>query len=405
MAERALEQSIFTWVGADRRGTRLSGETRGASIAVVKADLRRQGINPIKVSKKSIFALRNRRRIGAKDIAVFARQIATMMTAGVPIVQAFEIISRGHDNVAMSELVQTIKLDVEGGSSLSEALAKHPLYFDDLFCHLVRAGEHAGILEVVLQKVATYKERIEAIKGKIKKAMFYPAVIVVVAFIVTAVMLIYVVPEFENLFKSFGGDLPAFTRGVIGMSRFMQSWWWAILLVVIVGIYFFIQSYKRSRKLRQGLDRLALKLPILGSIFTKAAIARFSRTLSTMFGAGVPLVESMASVAGATGNIIYSDAVLEMREAIATGQQLHVAMGSTKLFPHMVNQMVAIGEESGALDEMLGKVAEYYEQEVDNQIDALTSLLEPIIIVVIGTLVGGLVVAMYLPIFKLGAVI
>lgn len=407
MAEKAISKdSLFAWEGADKRGARVKGETRGHNIAVIKADLRRQGINPIKVSKKStLFAGSRKKKITPKDIAILSRQLATMMSAGVPLVQSFEIIGRGHDNPSMQDLILSIKADVEGGSSLTEALSKHPLYFDELFCNLVQAGEHAGILEGLLHKIATYKEKIENIKGKIKKALFYPAAVVVVAFIVTAVLLIYVVPQFESLFKGFGADLPAFTLFVLGISKIFQKWWWAIFGGIFLTIYGLLEWKKRSIKLQHTLDRALLKMPIMGPILNKAAIARYARTLSTMFAAGVPLVEALQSVAGATGNIIYSDAVMQMRDNVSTGQQLQLAMRQTNLFPNMVVQMVAIGEESGSLDAMLGKVADFYEEEVDNAVDSLSSLLEPLIMVVLGVLVGGLIIAMYLPIFKLGSVV
>lgn len=406
MAEKAIKDSLFAWEGADKKGARVKGETRGSNVAVIKADLRRQGINPIKVNKKStLFANAGKKKITPKDIAILSRQLATMMSAGVPLVQSFEIIGRGHDNPSMQDLILTIKADVEGGSSLTESLSKHPLYFDELYCNLVQAGEHAGILEGLLHKIATYKEKIENIKGKIKKALFYPAAVVVVAFIVTAVLLIYVVPQFESLFKGFGADLPAFTLFVLGLSKFFQAWWWAIAGGLFLAGYGFMEWKRRSRKVQHALDRLSLKLPIIGPILNKAAIARYARTLATMFAAGVPLVEALQSVAGAAGNIIYSDAILQMRDNVSTGQQLQLAMRQTNLFPNMVVQMVAIGEESGALDAMLGKVADFYEEEVDNAVDALSSLLEPLIMVVLGILVGGLIIAMYLPIFKLGSVV
>ena len=406
MAVKAIKDSLFAWEGADKKGARVKGETRGSNVAVIKADLRRQGINPIKVSKKStLFAFSSKKKITAKDIAILSRQLATMMSAGVPLVQSFEIIGRGHDNPSMQDLILTIKADVEGGSSLTEALSKHPLYFDELYCNLVQAGEHAGILEGLLHKIAIYKEKIENIKGKIKKALFYPTAVIVVAFIVTAVLLIYVVPQFESLFKGFGADLPAFTLFVLGLSKFFQAWWWAIGGGLFLTGYGFKEWKKRSRKVQHALDRLSLKIPIIGPILNKAAIARFARTLATMFAAGVPLVEALQSVAGAAGNIIYSDAILQMRDNVSTGQQLQLAMRQTTLFPNMVVQMVAIGEESGSLDAMLGKVADFYEEEVDNAVDSLSSLLEPLIMVVLGVLVGGLIIAMYLPIFKLGSVV
>lgn len=404
-APKTEKAYLFAWEGADKHGKRVKGESRASSMALVKADLRRQGISPLKVKKKATSLINTKQKITPGDIAVFARQLATMMEAGVPMVQAFDIVGRGHDNPSMQDLLLSIKADVEGGTALAEALAKHPLYFDDLFCNLVRAGEAAGVLENLLDKIATYKEKTESIKGKIKKALFYPAAVILVAILVTALIMIFVIPQFETLFANFGGDLPAFTKMVVSMSQWMTNYWWLLLLGIMGGVYFFGYSYKRSRKMRQQLDKLLLQVPIIGAIIHKATIARFSRTLATMFAAGVPLVEALESVAGATGNIIYSDAVLRMREDIATGQSLQLTMKQQKLFPHMVIQMVAIGEESGALDHMLSKVADFFEEEVDNAVDALSSLLEPMIMVIIGTLVGGLVVAMYLPIFKMAAVV
>jgi len=406
MAEKALKQSIFIWEGSDKRGVKVKGESPGNNPAMIKAELRRRGIVPKKVRKKStLFSANKGKKITPKDIAIFSRQLATMMSSGVPLVQSFEIIGRGHDNPRMQELLMTIKNDVESGNPLAESLAKHPLQFDDLFCNLVRAGEHAGILEALLHKIATYKEKTEAIKAKIKKALFYPTAVIVVAAIVTAILLIFVVPQFEELFSGFGATLPAFTQMVINLSRFMQDWWFVVLIGIIGIIYAFIQAKRRSVKFGHFLDKTALKMPIVGVILNKAAIARFSRTLSTMFAAGVPLVEAMDSVAGATGNIVYSDAILRIRDEVSTGRQLNLAMKDANLFPSMVVQMVAIGEESGALDDMLGKVADFYEDEVDNAVDSLSSLLEPLIMAVLGVLVGGLVIAMYLPIFKLGAVV
>jgi type IV pilus assembly protein PilC len=403
---KAVKETIFLWEGADKRGSRLKGQTSGSSIAMVRADLRRQGIQPLKVKKKpvSLFGER-KKRITTKDIAIFSRQLATMLSAGVPLVQAFEIIGRGNENPSMSELMLTIKTDIEGGTSLTEALSKHPRYFDDLFCHLVRAGEQAGVLETLLHKIATYKEKTESIKAKIRKAMFYPAAVIVVAFIVTAILLIFVVPQFGELFRSFGADLPGFTLLVINLSEFFQARWWMIFGGLIAAGFAIREINHRSPGFRRLRDRLLLKLPVLGEIFRKAAIARYARTLSTMFAAGVPLVEAMESVSGATGNVVYSEAVLKMRDEVATGQQLQLAMRQSQLFPSMVVQMVAIGEESGSLDNMLAKVADFYEEEVDNAVDSLSSLLEPLIMVILGVLIGGLVIAMYLPIFKLGAVV
>ena len=400
------KEALFQWEGTDRKGNRVKGESRGANEAQVRAELRRQGIVPTRVRRKTeLFGGLRSKKIRAGDIAVLSRQLATMLEAGVPLVQAFEIIGRGHENPKMQELVLAIKTDVEAGSSLAEALAKHPLHFDDLYVNLVRAGEHAGVLDSLLDKIATYKEKTESLKGKIKKALFYPTAVLVVAVLVTILLLVFVVPQFETMFQNFGADLPAFTRLVIDMSRFMQDWWWAVLLGIAGVVIGFRELHKRSPRFRRGFDRVMLRLPIVGPILRKAAIARYARTLATMFAAGVPLVEALQSVAGATGNAEYAEAVLQMREAVATGQQLQLAMRQTGLFPHMVVQMVAIGEEAGSLDEMLSKVADFYEEEVDNAVDALSSLLEPIIMVVLGVLVGGLVVAMYLPIFKMASTI
>ncbi len=405
MAEAAIKQNVFTWEGTDRKGKKIKGESRAANPSMVKADLRRQGISPLKVRKKSQLLSASKKKIVPKDIAVFTRQLATMMSAGVPLVQSFEIIGRGHENPAMQQLVLAIKNDVESGSTLANALSKHPLYFDELVCNLVAAGEQAGILETLLDKIAVYKEKSEALKSKIKKALFYPAAVVVVALIVTSILLIFVVPQFESLFAGFGADLPAFTRMVISLSEWMQAYWWAVFMGIGASIYGFSQARKRSPKFAHGLDRLVLTIPIIGEILTKAIIARYARTLSTMFAAGVPLVEAMESVAGAAGNAVYAEGIMRMRDNVATGQQLQLSMTQTGLFPNMVVQMVAIGEESGSLDTMLGKVADFFEQEVDDAVDGLSSLLEPLIMAVLGVLVGGLIVAMYLPIFKMGSAI
>ncbi len=402
---KAQKADVFAWEGADRRGKRIKGESRAASITLVRADLRRQGINPIKVKKKSALFSKKGKRIRPADIAVFSRQLATMMASGVPLVQAFDIVGRGHDNPNMQTMILSIKADVEGGTALAEALKKHPLYFDDLFCNLVHAGEQAGVLEELLHKIATYKEKTESLKGKIKKALFYPAAVIIVAFLVTAIIMIFVIPQFQALFSSFGSDLPAFTKVVVAMSEWMQSWWWALVIGILGTGFVFINTWKRSRKFRHTVDKILLKTPIIGAIVNKAAIARFARTLSTMFAAGVPLVEALESVSGATGNVVYGDAVMHMREDVATGQSLQLAMKQRNLFPHMVIQMVAIGEEAGSIDSMLAKVADFYEEEVDNAVDALSSLLEPFIMVILGTLIGGLVIAMYLPIFQLGSAI
>ncbi len=394
----------YAWTGTDRRGKKIKGKLRAANDAIVRADLRKQGVTPIKVQKQITLSF-GKPKIATGDIAVFSRQLATMMKAGVPLVQALDIVGKGHNNQSMQELILAIKAEIEGGTSLTNALRKHPLYFDDLFCNLVEAGEQAGVLETLLDRIATYKEKTESMKKKIKKALVYPASVIVVGVVVTAILLIFVVPIFAELFESFGAELPAFTQLVLNMSYFIQDYWWAILLGMAATVILLSNLWKRSPKFRELIDRAMLKAPIFGSIMHKSALARFARTTSTMFAAGVPMVEALESVSGATGSIVYGNAVKEMREDIATGQSLRLAMEQQPLFPHMVKQMVAIGEESGALDDMLSKVADFYEEEVDNAVDSLSSLMEPLIMVVLGTLVGGLVVAMYLPIFKLGAVI
>jgi type IV pilus assembly protein PilC len=398
------KQFPFLWEGKDRKGNRVKGRGLAKDELEMRSDLRRQGIAATRVRKETQLFKREG-KVNAEDIAIFARQLATMLTAGIPMVQAFEIIGVGHDKPAMQKLVLAIKSDIETGNALNQALAKHPLYFDDLFVNLVEAGEHAGALETVLEKIATYKEKTEALKKKIKKALFYPAAVLAVAVIVTVILLIFVIPQFESLFKGFGADLPAFTQLVIAMSRWMQDNGWALLLVLIAAAFTFGYFYRRSRAMRQFIDRLSLQVPVIGPILKKAAIARYARTLATMFGAGVPLVEAMKSVAGATGNIVYQDAVMKMRDEISTGMRMQRAMENTGLFPNMVVQMIAVGEESGSLDEMASKVADFYEADVDAAVDALSSLLEPLIMVILGVVVGGLVIAMYLPIFKLGAVI
>ena len=395
----------FLWEGTDKNGNKIKGKILANDEATVRADLRRKGVVPTRIRKQRKGLFSGRSKITTADIAIFSRQLATMLGAGIPLVQAFEIVGNGHENAAMQKLILAVKADVEGGSALAEALAKHPLYFDDLFVNLVEAGEQAGALETLLDKIATYKEKTEAIKKKIKKALTYPAAVLVVAFVVTTILLIFVIPSFEDLFKGFGADLPTFTRMVIDLSAFVRSQ--GVILVGMIGaaIAAFIYFKKRSRTFRHFLDRMMLKIPVIGPIMQKASIARYARTLSTMFAAGVPLVEAMESVAGATGNIVYEEAVLAMRDEVATGQRLQQAMEKTGLFPNMVIQMIAVGEESGSLDDMSAKVADFYEEDVDNAVDNLSSLLEPMIMAILGVLVGGLVVAMYLPIFKLGAVV
>ncbi|MBT8080294.1 MAG: type II secretion system F family protein [Gammaproteobacteria bacterium] len=406
MANTAVVSNTpFLWEGTDRKGNKVKGKTMAASEAAVRADLRRQGVVPSRIRKQSRGLFRTGGSITPGDIAIFSRQLATMLAAGIPLVQAFEIVGSGHENEAMQKLIMAIKSDVEGGSALAEALAKHPLYFDDLFVNLVESGEQAGALETLLDKVATYKEKTEAIKKKIKKALTYPAAVLVVAFVVTLILLIFVIPAFEDLFQGFGADLPAFTRFVIEISQFVRDQGWILTIIAVLIVYTFFYFKKRSRPMRHFLDRVILRVPIIGPILQKAAIARYARTLSTMFSAGVPLVEALESVAGATGNIVYEVAVLQMKDEVATGQRLQQAMENTDLFPNMVIQMIAVGEESGSLDEMSAKVADFYEEDVDNAVDNLSSLLEPMIMAILGILVGGLVVAMYLPIFKMGSVI
>lgn len=405
MAQKAAKPDVFIWEGKDKKGQKVKGETGGQNVSLVKASLRRQGINPTKVRKKAKPLFGGGGSVKPKDIAIFSRQLSTMMNSGVPLVQAFDIIGKGHENKAMSDLLIAVKTDIEAGSTLSDSLAKHPLYFDDLYVNLVGAGEHAGILDSVLDKVATYKEKSESIKAKIKKALTYPIAVIVVAFLITAILMIYVVPEFAKLFTGFGADLPAFTAFVVQLSEIFQNYWYLIFGSIIGTVMGLMQAKKRSRKFRHFLDRALLKVPIIGVILNKAAIARYARTLSTMFAAGVPLVEAMTSVSGAVGNVVYGEAVLKMRDEVATGTQLNVSMSKANLFPNMVIQMAAIGEEAGSLDSMLAKVADFYEEEVDNAVDNMSSLLEPFIMVILGTLVGGLVVAMYLPIFKMGSVV
>ena len=406
MAQTAVVSNTpFLWEGTDRNGKKIKGKSLASDEATVRADLRRQGVVPTRIRKQRKGLFEGSGKITSGDIAIFSRQLATMLAAGIPLVQSFEIIGNGHENPAMQKLILAVKADVEGGSALAEALSKHPLYFDDLFVNLVEAGEQAGALETLLDKIATYKEKTEAIKKKIKKALTYPAAVLVVALIVTTILLIFVIPSFEDLFRGFGADLPTFTRMVIDLSAFVRSQGFFLALGIGAAIGAFLYFKKRSRAFRQFLDRMLLKTPVIGPIMQKASIARYARTLSTMFAAGVPLVEAMDSVAGATGNIVYEQAVLQMRDEVATGQRLQQAMENTDLFPNMVNQMIAVGEESGSLDEMSAKVADFYEEEVDNAVDNLSSLLEPMIMAILGVLVGGLVIAMYLPIFKLGAVV
>ncbi|VAW99095.1 Type IV fimbrial assembly protein PilC [hydrothermal vent metagenome] len=403
---KAASQATFLWEGKDRKGQKVKGESPGSNIALVKANLRRQGINPTKVRKKSkpLFG-GGKTKVKAADISIFARQLSTMMNAGVPLVQSFEIIGKGHENKGMQDLLLKVKTDIEGGSNLSDSLAKHPYHFDELFCNLVRAGEHAGILDNILDKVATYKEKTEAIKAKIKKAMTYPAAIIVVSLLITTLLMLKVIPQFEDLFAGFGADLPAPTKFVIAMSKFFQSYWLIMFVIIGGAVYGVMQLKKKSLAFNHGMDKVMLKLPILGTIVRKAAIARYARTLATMFAAGVPLVEAMDSVSGAVGNVVYGEAVKRIRDEVATGTQLNVAMRNVNLFPNMVVQMTAIGEESGSIDIMLGKVADFYEAEVDDAVENMSSLIEPFIMVFLGGLIGGLVIAMYMPIFQMGKVV
>ena len=403
-AAKTIKEVAFHWEGMNKQGKKVKGQMMAGGEAIVNSQLRRQGITVTKLKKQSnLFT--SKKKITPKDVTLFTRQLATMMKAGVPLLQAFEIVARGHSNPSMQRLLMEIKADIEKGSSLTQAFSRHPLYFDALFCNLVGAGEAAGILENVLDRLAVYKEKILAIKGKIKSALFYPVSIIVVAFIITAVIMIFVIPAFKELFSSFGADLPAPTLIVMKMSDFFVAYWWAIFGAVGGGIYGLLQAWKRSRKVQMFMDRVMLKLPIFGVVIEKATIARWTRTLSTMFAAGVPLVEALDSVGGASGNQVFVDATIKIKNEVSTGTSLTLAMQNSERFPNMVLQMTAIGEESGALDSMLGKVADFYEAEVDDAVAALSSLMEPIIMVVLGVLIGGMVIAMYLPIFKMGSVV
>lgn len=406
VARSTMELAPFVWEGTDKRGVKMKGEQLAKNANMLKADLRRQGITPkvVKAKTKPLFGQAGK-PVSAKDIAFFSRQMATMMKSGVPIVSSLEIIGGGHKNPRMKKMVDTIRTDIEGGSSLYEAISKHPVQFDELYRNLVRAGEGAGVLETVLDTVANYKENIEALKGKIKKALFYPTMVIAVALLVSAILLIFVVPQFEEVFAGFGAELPAFTQMIVNLSRFMVSWWWLMAIVIVGAIVGFVMAYKRSPRMQHGMDRLILKVPVIGQIMHNSSIARFARTTAVTFKAGVPLVEALGIVAGATGNKVYEEAVLRMRDDVSVGYPVNMAMKQVNIFPHMVVQMTGIGEEAGALDTMLFKVAEYFEQEVNNAVDSLSSLLEPMIMVFIGVVVGGMVIGMYLPIFKLGAVV
>ena len=404
-AVKKTKLDSYTWEGVDKQGKKIKGEMDAGSVALVNTSLRRQGINPLKVQRRRGDLFKIKQKIKPKDISIFTRQLATMLQAGIPMAQSFDIVGKGHENPSMQQLINSIKQDVESGTSLTQALGKHPLYFDALYCNLVAAGEQAGILDGILDKLATYKEKIEAIKGKIKSALFYPIAVLVVAFIITAVLLIFVIPQFESLFKGFGADLPALTKMVVNLSRVFQDWWWAIIGSIVGAVTAASYMYKRSAAAQHTMDRLLLRAPVIGVIIKKATIARFTRTLATMFAAGVPLVEALDSVAGATGNRLYYEGTLAIKNDISTGMQLQAAMNTTGLFPNMVIQMVAIGEESGELDKMLNKVSDFYEGEVDDAVAALSSLLEPIIMAFLGVVIGGLVIAMYLPIFKLAGAV
>ncbi|MGY2170085.1 type II secretion system F family protein [Pseudomonas gingeri] len=405
MVTKATKVSVYAWEGTDKKGTKMTGELSGHNPALVKAQLRKQGINPGKVRKKGVSIFSKGKRIKPLDIALFTRQMATMMKAGVPLLQSFDIIAEGFDNPNMRKLVDDIKQEVAAGNSFATSLRTKPEYFDELYCNLVDAGEQAGALESLLARVATYKEKTEALKAKIKKAMNYPIAVVVVAIIVSGILLIKVVPQFQSIFANFGAELPAFTLMVIGLSNILQEWWLIFAGAFIATVFAFKRAYKTSQKFRNWLDRVLLKFPIVGGLLYKSAVARYARTLSTTFAAGVPLVEALDSVAGATGNVVFRNAVNRIKQDVSTGMQLNFSMRATGVFPSMAIQMTSIGEESGALDDMLDKVATYYEGEVDNMVDGLTSLMEPIIMAVLGVIVGGLVIAMYLPIFKLGQVV
>jgi len=402
LAKPSAKELIFEWEGKDKNGKVVRGEMRAGGESVVNASLRRQGILITKVKKRRTSGGRS---IKQKDIAIFTRQLATMMKAGVPLLQAFDIVARGSTNPRMTKLLTDIRSDVETGTSLSSAFRKHPMHFDALYCNLVEAGEAGGILEALLERLAIYQEKTMAIKSKIKSALMYPVAVLVVAFVVLAVIMIFVIPAFEDVFKSFGGELPAPTLAVIAMSKFFVSWWWAILGIIFGGGYVFMQSWRRSEKVQMFMDRLLLRIPVFGDLINKSVIARWTRTLSTMFAAGVPLVEALDSVGGASGNAVYAEATEKIQKDVSTGSALTTSMTSTGVFPTMVLQMASIGEESGALDHMLAKAAEFYEDEVDEMVKGLSSLMEPFIIVILGTMIGGIVISMYLPIFKLGAVV
>jgi type IV pilus assembly protein PilC len=402
MAATATKEFVFEWEGRDRNGKSVRGETRAAGENQVMASLRRQGVSPIKIKKRR---MRSGQKIRPKDIAIFTRQLATMMKAGVPLLQSFDIVGRGNANASVTKLLNDIRTDVETGTSLSAAFRKYPMYFDNLYCNLVEAGEAAGILESLLDRLAVYMEKTEAIKSKIKSALMYPIAVLVVAFVVVSVIMIFVIPAFKEVFTSFGADLPAPTLFVIAVSEIFVKWWWLIFGGIGGTLYFFMQAWKRNERVQQFMDRLMLKLPLFGNLVYKSVIARWTRTLATMFAAGVPLVEALDSVGGASGNSVYATATQKIQQEVSTGTSLTAAMTNANVFPSMVLQMCAIGEESGSIDHMLGKAADFYEAEVDDMVAGLSSLMEPIIIVILGTIIGGIVVSMYLPIFKLGSVV
>lgn len=406
MAKTNVKIATFLWEGKNKQGEIIKGESNALNISVVKADLRRQNIIPLKVKKKTppLFSFL-KKEISSRDITIVTRQLATMLSAGIPLVQAFELTIRGQNNLGVQNLLSAIKADVEGGSPFADAIAKHPRYFNELYCNLVRAGEQSGSLDIMLTRIATYKEKMESLMAKIRKALVYPAAVIAVAFIVTTILLVFVVPQFEALFKGFGADLPALTKVVIQLSDFFKQYWIMMFGIIGASIWGLIKAKQKVPAVAHNIDRLLLRLPIIGGILEKAIIARYARTLATTFSAGLPLVDALKAVAGAAGNIVYGNAILNICEGVTTGQQLQLSMQTTQLFPPMVIQMVAIGEESGTLELMLSKVADFYEEEVDNAVDSLSSLLEPLILVILGVLVGGLVIAMYLPIFKLGSAV
>lgn len=400
------ESAVFVWEGKDKQGRKTKGEITSSTPALAKAELRRQGIVANRVTKKrAAIKLGGGGKVKPADIALFTRQMATMMRAGVPLVQAFDIVADGVDKPKLADLIRNVRQDVSSGNSFAASIRRHPNEFDDLFCNLVEAGEQSGALESMLDRIATYKEKTESLKAKVKKAMTYPLAVIAVAVVVSGILLVKVVPQFEQVFKGFGAELPAFTQLVIRFSEFAQAYWFLILAGMLAAGFIFSETHKRSKAFREAMDRLVLKAPIAGNIIEKSAIARFARTLSTTFAAGVPLVDALNSVAGSTGNSVFVYAVYRIRDDVSTGQQLNFSMRNTGVFPNMITQMVAIGEEAGALDDMLDKSASYYEEQVDNAVDNLTSLMEPMIMAVLGVLVGGLIIAMYLPIFQLGAVV